>query len=67
MNSDLHLRNSYQRSKRMINILFGILAIETLMIALSFFAGYTLGKTKHIKEVEQMIEHYYEQEIEKEN
>ena len=51
----------------MINILFGILAVATLMIALSFFAGYTLGKTKHIKEVEQMIEQYYTQEIEKEN
>ena len=62
MNSQMYLRNSYQRSKRMVNFMFAILAIQALIIGLAFFGGYACGYAKHNKDIEEMIERYYDTE-----
>ena len=46
----------------MVNFMFAILAIQALIIGLAFFGGYACGYAKHNKDIEEMIERYYDTE-----
>ena len=46
----------------MINFMFAILAIQALIIGLAFFGGYACGYAKHNKDIEEIIERYYDTE-----
>lgn len=47
----------------MINYMFGILAVETVIIVIAFIGGYCIGKAKRINELEHIIERYYDDDI----
>lgn len=53
-----------ESNKFMIQIMFIILLAVTISFLLGFAVGFCVGKIKEATNIDQLIDHYYEQEKE---